>query len=132
MSPKVRQTIYLLGTAAPALLGIALIWTGLDAESAADIGDIIAGVVAILGSGAPAIAAGTVASQRKDGTLATSPVEQVTKAIEQVIANKQNAEAQVAAVQDAVSRAANPTPVLGPLATQILNSDPQTIELWRR
>ncbi|ALF00877.1 holin [Mycobacterium phage Serenity] len=130
MSPKIRQTIYLLGTAAPALLGIALIWGGLDAESAADIGDIIAGVVSILVSGAPAVAAGTVRSQRKDGTLSTSPVDQVTKGVEQVLAARQNAEDEVAKVKQALETAVSGAlPQLGPLATQILNVADDSV--WR-
>ncbi|AZS08214.1 holin [Mycobacterium phage IronMan] len=130
MSPKVRQTIYYLGTIVPGVLGIALVWGGIDAGAANSIGDIIAGALALIGASAPATAAVQVGKQRKDGTLATSAVEQVTKGVEQVIAARDAAQAEVERVTQAVGgvlgdvqRAAEAIN-LGPLASQILKGLP--------
>ncbi|QTF81434.1 holin [Mycobacterium phage TarsusIV] len=127
MSPKVRQTIYYLGTLVPGVLGIALIWGGIDAGAADNLGDIIAGVLNLIGAGAPATAAVKVNSQRKDGTLSASPVEQATKAVEQVLAARDAAQAQVDQVTQAVGSVLNDVQLaanavnLGPLAAQIIN-----------
>lgn len=127
MSPKVRQTIYYLGTLVPGILGIALIWGGIDAGAAQNIGDIIAGALNLIGAGVPATAAITVGKQRKDGTLATSPVEQVTKGIEAVVAARNAAQAEVDKVTTAVGGVLNDVQAaanavnLGPLASQIIN-----------
>ncbi|AMW64268.1 holin [Mycobacterium phage ChipMunk] len=127
MSPKVRQTIYYLGTLVPGILGIALIWGGIDAGAADSIGDIIAGALALIGAGAPATAAVHVNAQRKDGTLTASPVEQVSKGIEQVIAARDAAQAEVDKVTSVVGGVLNDVQAaaqavnLGPLASQILN-----------
>ncbi|QJD52568.1 holin [Mycobacterium phage AN9] len=141
MSPKIRETLYYVGTLVPGILGIALIWGGIDAGAAANVGDIVAGALNLIGATAPATAAVKVNRQRKDGTLTASPVEQVTKGVEQVLAAKQTAEAEVERVKQALETAANgAVPQLGPLASQILNGvlpaysqpfDPRT-EPWNR
>ncbi|QJD52660.1 holin [Mycobacterium phage AN3] len=149
MSPKVRQTIYYIGTLVPGILGIALIWGGIDAGAADSIGDIIAGALALIGAGAPATAAVTVGKQQKDGTPSTDPVEIVVKSVEQVLEQKRAAEAAVQTVTQAVSGAvsdlqrAAEAVNLGPLASQIINGaqtalSPQAYSLydpttaWRR
>ncbi|BBC43569.1 holin [Mycobacterium phage VC3] len=141
MSPKIRETLYYVGTLVPGILGIALIWGGIDAGAAANVGDIVAGALNLIGATAPATAAVKVNRQRKDGTLTASPVEQVTKGVEQVLAAKQTAEAEVERVKQALETAVNgAVPQLGPLASQILNGvlpaysqpfDPRT-EPWNR
>uniref|UniRef100_A0AAU8GQK8 Holin n=1 Tax=Mycobacterium phage BabyBack TaxID=3158877 RepID=A0AAU8GQK8_9CAUD len=130
MSPKVRQTLYYIGTIIPALLGIALIWGGIDAGVAENIGNILTGALNLIGAAAPATAAVKVNQQRKDGTLATNAVDQVVKGVEQIVAAKQAAEAEVTKVQEAiggvlsdVQRAAESVN-LGPLASQIINQLP--------
>ncbi|QGZ16814.1 holin [Mycobacterium phage Phaded] len=130
MSPKIRETLYYVGAIVPALLGIALIWGGIDAGAADSIGNIIAGALNLIGATAPAVAAKKVNEQRKDGTLATSAVEQVTKGVEQVIAARDAAQAEVEKVTQAVGgvlsdvqRAAEAVN-LGPLASQILSGLP--------
>ena len=124
MSPKLRETLYYLGTLVPGALGIALIWGGIDAGAANSIGDILAGALNLIGAVAPATAAVKVNQQRKDGTLTASPVEQVAKGVEQVLAAKQTAEAEVEKVKRALETAINGVPVLGPLANQLINGFP--------
>jgi hypothetical protein len=48
MTPKVRQSIYRLGTAVSALLGLALIWGGISQGTADHINTVLAGLVALL------------------------------------------------------------------------------------
>ena len=122
MNPKIRQTIYQVGTIIPALLGILLIWGGIDAGTADNIAQVLAGVVALIGAAAPATAAVKVNQQRKDGTLA-SPAEQVLRGVEAVVAAKNTAQAEFDRVQQAVVSTISDVPALGPLATQILNLD---------
>lgn len=141
MSPKVRETLYYLGTVIPGILGIALIWGGIDAGAAESIQSILVGALNLIGAAAPATAAVKVRQQRKDGTLSASPVEQVTKGVEQVLAAKQAAEAEVEKVKQALETAVSgAVPVLGPLAAQVINSVPTDVgqfvqnvnEYWRR
>lgn len=124
MSPKIRETLYYLGTIIPALLGIGLIWGGIDEGAADSIGDIIAGVIALAGASAPATAAAKVHQQRKDGTFdSLAPVDQIARSVEQVVAAKHAAEAEFDRVQQVIGAAVSQVPVLGPLASQILTLD---------
>lgn len=123
MTPKIRESLYYVGTIVPAIIGLALIWGGIDQASADSIGDIIAGVVSLLGAGAPATAAAKVRQQRKDGTFDTpSPAEAVVKGVEAVVAAQQTAQAEFDRVTQVLTSAANVVPNLGPLASQILNT----------
>ncbi|AEJ93310.1 holin [Mycobacterium phage EricB] len=123
MNPQVRQTLYYLGTIVPGVLGIALIWGGIDAGAANNIGLIVSGALNILGAGAPATAAVTISKQRKDGTLTGSPVESVVKGVEQVLAAHQAAQEEVEQVRQAIESAVTgAVPALGPLAQQVINS----------
>ncbi|AQT28203.1 holin [Mycobacterium phage Sham4] len=120
MSTRLAQTVYYLGTIVPSVLGILLLWNGIDAGAAENIGQIIAGLLNLIGAGAPATAAVRVNRQIKDGTLTSSASEQVVKGVEQVLAARDAAEAEVAKVKEALGSAVAGTP-LGPLATQVLN-----------
>ena len=124
MSPKIRQTIYYLGTIVPAILGIALVWGGIDAGSADNIAQIITGLLSFFSAGAPAVAAKKVSDQQKDGTLADKPVDKVVKGGQDVIANHQAATAELELVKNAVTGAVGIIPGIGPLAAQVINSFP--------
>ncbi|QDP44596.1 holin [Mycobacterium phage NothingSpecial] len=127
MTPKVRQSIYHVGTLIPGLVGLAMIWFGLNTDDADSIIQVISGALALFGASAPAIAAKSVRDQRKDGTLTASPVEQVAKGIEQVIAVRDAAQAEVDRVTSVVGNVLNDVQLaaqavnLGPLASQIIN-----------
>ncbi|QBP31397.1 holin [Mycobacterium phage Miramae] len=127
MSPKVRESLYYVGTIIPALLGLGMIWGGIDAGAADSIGDIITGALALLGATAPATAAVKVNKQRKDGTLEPlAPVEQVVNGVQAVIAAQQSAQAELDRVKDAVTGAIGiipgVLPQLGPLAQQAVDA----------
>lgn len=125
MSPKVAQTIYQLGTAIPAVLGILLIWGGIDQGAANGIGQILGGLVSIFGAAAPAVAAGRVSKQRKDGTFDTvSPADQVINGAQALNDAKANAEAELERAKQGVSDALGGIPIIGGLAQQVIASVP--------
>lgn len=144
MNPKIRQTIYQLGTVLTGVLGIALVWGGIDAGSAQNIDSIVQGLIALLGSGASGLAATVTKEQRKDGTLEPkSPLEQILRGAQQVQQAKAVAEDEYAKAQSVlnglaqsgvtpfippsafnpaqvVSNVVAPIPVVGPLTKQLL------------
>jgi hypothetical protein len=123
MSPKFRQTIYYIGTLISGVIGIALLWGGISSGSADSIQQIVAGVVSLLGAGAPAIAAKKVDTQRKDGTFdPVPPADQVINGVNAVIAARDAAQAEADRVKDAVADVVNEIPVLGPLASQAIKN----------
>ncbi|AER49849.1 holin [Mycobacterium phage LHTSCC] len=127
MSPKIRESLYYVGTIIPALLGLGMIWGGIDAGAASSIGDILAGALALIGATAPATAAVKVNKQRKDGTLEPlAPVDQVVNGVQAVIAAQHAAQAELDRVKDAVTGAIGVIPgvlpQLGPLAQQAVDA----------
>jgi hypothetical protein len=115
MTPKVRQSIYRLGTAVSALLGLALIWGGISQGTADHINTVLAGLVALLSGGAPAVAARTVKEQAKGGVFDSVPVaEQAITAIQATIEQAITAQADVQRVAEAVTSAVSGSPV-GPV-----------------
>lgn len=123
MSPKVRESLYYLGTIITGVLGVALVWGGIDAGAADNIGDILAGFLALIGASAPAVAAKKVNEQRKDGTLeAVSPADAVVNGVQAVIEQTVNANAELERVKQAVTGAVGVIPGIGPLAAQVINS----------
>ncbi len=123
MTPKIRQTVYLLGTVVSSIIGAILLWGGIDAGMAEHLNEVITGLVALLGAGAPAIAASTVNKQRKDGTLdSIAPADAVISGVQAVIEAKAAAEAEVDRVKNAVSDITSTAPVLGSLAQQVIDS----------
>lgn len=122
MTPKIRQSIYYLGTVASALVGIALIWGGIEAGAAQHVSSLITGLVALAGGAAPAVAARKVGEQMKDGSFDSSPADQVIKGIEAVVNARANVEAEVNRVRDAVTAVVDDIPVLGPLAKNAIDN----------
>lgn len=115
MTPRVRQTIYRLGTIASGVLGIALIWGGISQGTADHINTVLAGLVALLSGGAPAVAARTVKEQAKGGVFDSVPVaEQAITAIQATIEQAITAQADVQRVAEAVTSAVAGSPV-GPV-----------------
>lgn len=117
MTPQIRRTIYQLGTVASSVLGIALIWGGISQGTADHINTVLAGLVALLSGGAPAVAARTVKEQAKGGVFDSVPVaEQAITAIQATIEQAITAQADVQRVTDAVTQALSNTPV-GPVVS---------------
>jgi Mycobacterial 2 TMS Phage Holin (M2 Hol) Family len=144
MSPKIRQTIYQLGTVVTGLLGIYLIWSGADASSGANVQGILEGILALFGSGATALAANVTGKQRIEGVLDPDPLKQILNGIQGVTEAKNEAENQYAKAHavlaglgqsgvtpfvppsafpnpaQAVTDIVAPIPVVGPLTSQLL------------
>lgn len=117
MTPKIRRSIYQLGVLASSLLGLALIWGGISQGTADHINTVMAGLIALLSGGAPAIAARTVKEQAKSGAFdSVPPAEQAITAIQATIEQAITAQADVQRVTDAVTQALQSTPI-GPVVS---------------
>lgn len=122
MSPKIRQSLYYIGTIIPAFLGLAMIWGGFDSGAADNIEQILGGVLALAGATAPATAAAKVKEQRKDGTFdVLSPSDAVVNGVQAVIQTQIAATAELDKVKNAVANAVGAVPGVGPLAQQLIN-----------
>ena len=93
MNPKIAQTIYALGTVVTGIVGIALVWGGIDAGTANGIGQIVGGL-GVLTGGTPQLGLATVRTGRqiKDGTLSSDPATMVVNGLNQMAAIKTAAE----------------------------------------
>lgn len=122
MNPKLAQTIYGVGTIVTSIVGIALLWGGIDAGTADSIGQIVGGIGVLLG-GTPVAATAAVRTTRqiKDGTLGSTPADAVVNGLQAIVATKAQAEADIATVKQAAESVLGQTP-LGPLASAVINS----------
>ncbi|QBP30492.1 holin [Mycobacterium phage Charm] len=126
MSPKIRQSVYLVGTVISGIVGIALVWGGIDAGAAANIDSILTGLGALVGGGANAAAAAKVNVQRKDGTFdAATPIEQAITAIPAVVATAAKAQNDLERLRQAATEAIEDLPVFGKDAAAALNALPK-------
>lgn len=121
MSPKIRQSFYFLSSAVTALVGLVVLWGGLDAGAANNLTAIIAGLAGLFGAAGPAVAGKKVGEQVKDGTLASDPTVQISNGIKQVQDQLDAAQAQANAVKEIISSGLDNVPVLGPLAADVLD-----------
>jgi hypothetical protein len=123
LSPKIRQTAYILGTVATSVVTLLALWRGIDTNTATALGNAITGVLGLLGVGASATAGVVLSRQRKEGVLeAQSPVDQAITAINATVAQVQSASADLDRVKVAVSDVFGSLPVVGPLAQQVIKS----------
>jgi len=128
MNPKIAQTIYAAGTIVTSIIGIALIWGGIDAGTANSLNQIIGGVgVLVGGSSVSTTAAVRVTKQAKDGLFTkATPADAAITAIEQTVQAANDASAEVDRVKQAASGALgtaleSATSTLGPLAQQAVD-----------
>ncbi len=123
MSPKIRQTAYILGTVATSVVTLLALWRGIDTNTATALGNTITGLLGLLGVGASATAGVVLSRQRKDGTLEhSSPVDQAISAIQATVDQVNSASADLDRVKNAVSDVFGSLPVVGPLAQQVIKS----------
>jgi hypothetical protein len=126
MSPKIRQTAYILGTVATSVVTLLALWRGIDTHTATALGNAITGLLGLLGVGASATAGVVLSRQRKEGVVDASPVDQAISAINATVAQVQSASADLDRVKNAVSDVFGNLPVVGPLAQQVIRSvDPR-------
>lgn len=123
MTPKIRQTLYLLGTVATSVVTLLAVWRGIDSHTATALGNTITAVLGLLGVGATGVAGAVVAKQRADGTLdfTGTAAEQAVAAIAATAAQAQSAAADLDRVQAAVTDLLGTIPVVGPLAQQVID-----------
>lgn len=125
MNAKVRQTAYLLGTIATAIITLLSVWHGMSGEAATALSNAVTAILGLLGVGATATATAVVSKQRKDGvfdTASPSPADQAITGIQATITQAQNAAADIEKVKAAASDALNSIPLIGPLAQQVIDS----------
>lgn len=123
MSPKARQSTYLIGTIATSVVTLLALWTGVSGEVTSSIVTLITAVCGLLGAGATVTATAAVTRQQKQGAFdEVSPVEQVINGIQATVDQINNATNDFERVKDAVSGVLRDVPVVGPLAQQVIDS----------
>ena len=122
MTPKIRQTLYAVGTVATAILGVLSLWRVIDPATANHASAAVAALLSLLGVGAAGTAAVVTNKQRAEGMFdQQATADLVVGAVQAVIEAKQHAEEEANRVAEAVAGLTREVPVLGPLASQILD-----------
>lgn len=123
MSPKARQSTYLIGTIATSVVTLLALWTGLSGEVTSSIVTLITAVCGLLGAGATVTATAAVTRQQKQGAFDhLSPVDQVINGIQATVDQVNNATDDFERLKDAVSGVLQDVPVVGPLAQQVIDA----------
>jgi Mycobacterial 2 TMS Phage Holin (M2 Hol) Family len=144
MSPKIRQTIYQLGSILTGILGIYLIWSGAGDVQGQGLSGILEGILALFGSGASGLAATKTRQQRLTGAFDEDPLKQLLTGAQGLAQAKTNAEDEYAKAQailaglnqnnatpfvppsafpnpaQVATNVAAPIPVIGPLTSKLL------------
>ena len=125
MTPKVRQILYVCGVVAFALLTVLSATRVIDGQTAASVSAALTAVLGLFGVTVSGVAYGAVTKQQHNGAFdSKSPADQVVNGINQVIAQAEQAQAEVERVKEAVSTAVADVPILGPLAQQAIDRLP--------
>ena len=128
MNSKMRQSAYLLSTMASGIVGLLLLWSGIDSGTASGLNEIIGGLGALLAGGGPALASRSLRKQESEGMFKDiSPADQVISSVKTVMETRDAALAEVDRVRQAVSDSVGNIPVLGPLAQQAINLTKQGV-----
>lgn len=125
MTPKIRQSLYAVGTIATSVLSLLAVWKVLDPSTASTLSAGLTALLSLVGVGAAGTAAVITGKQRKDGTFESlSPADQVVDGINGVIAQAEAARQDFERVKEAVTAVAidavDDVPVVGSLAAEIL------------
>lgn len=106
MTPQIRRTIYQLGTLVSSVLGLALIWGGISQGTADHINTVLAGLIALISGGAPAVAARTVKEQTKQGAFDAVPnAEAAIKYVQAAFDDRERTAADAQRIVDVVANA---------------------------
>lgn len=123
ISPKARQSTYLIGTIATSVVTLLALWTGMSGEVTSSIVTLITAVCGLLGAGATVTATAAVTRQQKQGAFdSVSPVDQVINGIQATVDQVNNATNDFERVKTAVSGVLRDVPVVGPLAQQVIDA----------
>ena len=99
MDPRIAQTIYRVGTLVSGVLGIFLLWNGIDSPTADAVDKIVTGLgVLVTGTGGLGVASVRTTRQINDGTLSQDPAMVVANGLQQLAAQKAAAEQGLATV----------------------------------
>lgn len=105
LSPKVSQSLYIGGSLVTGVLSLGMIWGGIDTDTAVNLGQVVTGIVTLLGGTAvSSMAAARTSKQRKDGVFDDAPVVHADNAVEGIAAVAQQFNAMVATVTDGVQK----------------------------
>lgn len=124
-APKIRKTLYQVGTIATALLSIFTVWNFLDPVTSTALNSALGALLGLLGVGAAGTAAVVTKKQIEDGQFDpspdVSPADVVVSGVQAVIEAKENAERELVKVQEAIAGTVSEIPILGPLASQVID-----------
>jgi hypothetical protein len=125
MSPKVRQILYTLGVVVFAALTVLSTFKVIDPTTAASVSAALTSVLGLFGVTVAGTAAYNTTKQINQGAFdpapEMSPADSVVNGVQAVLQAKEQAENELRRVQDAITGVVEDIPVLGPLATQILD-----------
>lgn len=125
MSPKVRQLLYTFGVVVFAALTVLSTFKVIDPDTATSVSAALTSFLGLFGVTVAGTAAYNTTKQIKDGsfdpTPEVSPADSVVSGVQAVLEAKQNAERELQRVQEAITGVIDDIPVLGPLATQVLD-----------
>ena len=122
MTPKVRQSLYAVGTIATSVLTLLSLWGIVNPVAASSVSSALVTLLGLFGVGAAGTAAVVTGKQRRDGTLEhLNPAEQVAQGLKAAQEQIAAAKAQSEAVRSAVTNMVDDVPVLGPLAADVLD-----------
>ena len=128
MSVKFRETLYLIGAIVPALLGLIVLYGGITQGAADNFAQVVTGLITMMGATAPATAAVMTRKQVKEGVLDASPMETVITGVTQVVEAQKKADDEIERVKAILQEAVGGMPVLGPIASDIVDDIPTLSE----
>jgi hypothetical protein len=124
---KIRVYFYLFSGLVASIVPILLAFGVLSADKGNNLIAVVGSIGSLIGAGAAGTAGTILSKQRKDPSVAigTDAAEVVIANLPKVAEQVQKAQNDLDRVRDAVSSAVNQVPVLGPLASQVINSLPR-------
>ena len=125
LPPKFRFALYVIGVLVFAVVTGLSFFKVIDPGVASTVNAQLVSILGLFGITIAGTAAYNTNKQVKDGTFEPTPeldpVDAVVNGINAVLAARQKAEVEVDRVKEAVTQAVSETPVVGPLAKQVLD-----------
>lgn len=126
MTPKARKLLYVAGVVTFAALTVLSTFKIIDPNTAASVSAALTSVLGLFGVTVAGTAAWNTSRQINDGTFdptpQLSPADKVITGLNEVLQQKADADAAVEKVKEIVVSQAREIPVLGPLASDVLDS----------
>lgn len=122
---KVRFYLYIFGVVAFAALALLSTTKIIDPNTASTVSAALTQILGLFGVTVAGTAAYNLNKQRHEGVLdpveEVDPAEKVVSGVQAVLAAKETADRELVRVQEAIAGAVGDIPVLGPLASQVLD-----------